>query len=440
MPTKLDSAMQVEYSSSHQRLIISLTEAGKLGSKYFLLHSSESTPFIMLGKDLEPSRVVDFWGRPMEKLINDDPRLRQWLLENMEKEFLCAFMRGSPEHYKEQYVTTQTQKFYRELEVKGEKPREMTREEIEKITKGAEEYALKVFIQSTDTSDMSYGTEATAYYIVAKWMELNKDALWTAIAGSGSIDDEKFRKSWEKWVPAVSAKYLWGHFNPKLSDYPNPKNLLEKYNMYFVIETPTGYSGGENLGRFSRPVHMAVLAQNAGTKLFGVAFDFEHVLGNNIDPKDEISKLPYMGGKFVKVIHAGFPTPLHTAHATVEVGSDEHRYLYERLWELRQKGFEDGYIIFERGGGEDPVGQTIIALRLIKEFLEKNTLPKDLPLEFYGVKEEGPELARQELAIKQHALDPLRGMFVVPEEEHGILGKAAIARGKGEEWKKEEYK
>jgi len=304
----------------------------------------------------------------------------------------------------------------------------------------ARDEAIKFFVDFTNTPDLRYGAEAAAYYIVAKWMQLNRDPLWKSIAGGGNIDKEDFRKEWQKWVPAVSAKYIWGHFNPKLSDYKDPKSILEKNKMFFVLETPTGFSGGENLGRFSRPYHMALLAENAGTGYFGVAFDFEHVLGNNIDPKAEIGAFTRDGCKWIKVLHVGFPTPLHTAHATVDIGSDEQKYLYDRIWEMKQKGFESGYIIFERGGGEDPVKQTILALRLIKKFLEENVEPKNLPLEFYGLKEEGPAIRSQELQIRQHALDPLKGMLFASEEEHGLFSRSAVEKGKGKEWEAEKYR
>jgi len=436
-PVKLDSAIAVDYERTHERLMIALENAGKLGSKYFLLHSSETQPFILLGKDLQPSKVVDFWGRPLKKIIEEDKRLKDWILEN---DYIWEFSRETPKKLINTYVNQMKERFYIELQRKGKEIKEPDKKELKKIEEDAKEYTISSFLQETSAPHLSYGVEAATYYIIAKWMELNKDSLWKSIANNGKIDDDKFRKSWEKWVPAVSAKYIWGHFNPKSSDYKDPKTILEKYKMYFVLETPTGFAGGENLGRFSRPLHMAYLSEHVGTSYFGVAFDFEHVLGNNIDPKKEIAEFSAKGGKWIKVLHLGFPTPLHTAHAKIDIGSDEQKYLYDRIWELKQKGFDDGYLIFERGGGEDPVGQTILALRLVKKYLEMNTHPKDLPLEFYGLKQEGPAVKAQQLQIKEHTLDPLKGMLVVPEEEHGILSGAAQRKGKTKEWEAEKYR
>ena len=77
---------------------------------------------------------------------------------------------------------------------------------------------------------------------------------------------------------------------------------------------------------------------------------------------------------------------------------------------------------------------------MIKEFLEKDTDPKMLPLEFYGMKEDGPDIKRQEVAIREHRLDPLKGMLLVPEEEYTFLSSEAVKKGKGEEWKKSKFK
>jgi hypothetical protein len=145
------------------------------------------------------------------------------------------------------------------------------------------------------------------------------------------------------------------------------------------------------------------------------------------------------------VIHAGWPSALAPAHLPIAVGSDQQKYLYERYYQLKQKGFgkdKDVYIVFERGGPET-FQQSIISLKLIVDFLNKDIKPEDLinHPEFFGLKTgeiSSPE--RQIVAIREHAYDPLKGMIVFPEEEHGTLGRAAVEKGKVEEWKKEKYR
>jgi hypothetical protein len=183
---------------------------------------------------------------------------------------------------------------------------------------------------------------------------------------------------------------------------------------------------------------MIYLCQAIGSKWVSVCFDFEHTLSQNIDPKKEIEEIPYGLAKYIKLCHLGFPTSLVPAHMPIPLGSGEQLWLYERLFELRKKGFKDGYLIFERGGA--PRENVIIVLRLMKHYLERDIEPKKLPLEFFGMKEHGPEITRQEVAIREHALDPLRGMLLVPEEEYTFLSSEAVKKGKGEEWKKEKYK
>jgi hypothetical protein len=114
-------------------------------------------------------------------------------------------------------------------------------------------------------------------------------------------------------------------------------------------------------------------------------------------------------------------------------------------FKLRQKGFgkdKECYIIFERGGPET-FQQSIIALQLIIECLNKDIPPEKLMEhpEFFGIdiKQMG-SIERQRAVIREHAFDPLRGLIAVPEETHGFFGRAAVERGKAEEWRRERYR
>ena len=199
-----------------------------------------------------------------------------------------------------------------------------------------------------------------------------------------------------------------------------------------------GRSGLQGMSRIIRPRDFIFLCQEIKSKWATICFDFEHVLSQNIDPEKEIESIPYGAGQYVKLLHLGFPTPNVPAHMPIPLGSKEQYWLYERLYDLRQKGMKDAWMIFERAG--NPREQVILVLRLIKEFLERDTPPKELPLEFYGMKAGGPEIKRQELAIREHALDPLKGMLSVPEEDYTFLSSAANTKGKAEIWKKERFK
>jgi hypothetical protein len=320
-----------------------------------------------------------------------------------------------------------------------------------------------------------YGPERWAYYFIAKWMEENKDILWEKIVDVSikfyarmegktvekwladkkidpkklSIEDDNFRMCYELWVPAVSAKYILGHFFPTRSEYEDPKKHLDEKEMIFALEPPMGGRGIEEWLRLANPCQYYFLVEEmnrrAGKIIFAVAMDFEHMLSLRIDPEIVIELLPKDGGKHVRVIHAGWPSTLAPAHLAIEVGSDQQKYLYEMYYKLRQKGFgkeNDVYIIFERGGPES-FQQSIIALQLIIECLEKDVPPEKLMEhpEFFGIDiKQVASIERQKTVIREHAFEPLRGLIVVPEEAHTFLGRAAVEKGKAEEWRRERYR
>ncbi len=433
----LDSAIETEYFHAHQRLLQHIDGAGKLGAEYLLIHSSETTAFIRLGMHQQPSKLVDPWGRPLKDLVTKErTELKKWILQ---ADFLWEdFIHETPKEVKEHFRNIKIQNYRISHENK-----DPSKEDMEKIEKEAEESALEHFLKYTYTAQLMFGAEKIAYYIVAKWMMMEKHQLWMNIVGKMLSDEELYNLANDpekSWVPAVSAMYILGHFTSKdTKAYSDPKPLLKKFNLLFVFETPMAGHGTEGLMRLARPRDMCFLAKAINSDFVGVAYDSEHMLGSNINPLKEAESLPAKTGEFIKVIHLGYPTPHQPAHMPIPVGSEAQLFLYRVLFELRKKGFTDGYLIFERAG-EQSIQQSVIAIRLMVQFLEKDVPPEKLPEEFYGMKPGGPEIARQLVAIREHALDPLKGLITVPEEEHGFFGKAAIEKGKGEEWKKEKYK
>ncbi|MFH7882394.1 MAG: hypothetical protein QW140_01575, partial [Candidatus Aenigmatarchaeota archaeon] len=333
---------------------------------------------------------------------------------------------------------------------------------------------LFTYIQSRS---LHYGPERVAYYFIAKWMEKNNDPLWINIVNSTieffarcekksvdewlrekgvkekSVDDENFRKYSYLWVPAVSAKYIWGHLNQDKNPrktYYDLKEIIKKYKMPLVLETPMAHRGIEEWLRLPNPIQMYYLAkqinEEVGFLCLAIAMDFEHMLSIRLDPEIVIDLLPEGAGKFVLVLHTGFPAPLAPAHIPIPLGSEQQFYLYKLMYKLRKKGFgkdkKDYFIVFERGGGADPIQQSVIALRKIVEFLEKDVPPEKLPMEdFFGFSTgEIASLERQRAIISEHAFDPLKGVITVPEEEYTFLSAAATEKVSPEKWKREELK
>ena len=455
----LDTALEEEWHRSHDRLIKSLKGSGeKAHAKYFLLHSSASTSWQMLWRDLQPTILVDVWGRRLDNFLKDNPDIAGWAIEfEPIMEVAAHRLSGSPNLKKRQEELLQNlEENWREKH-EGKQPDENERKRIrEQAKKYAIDQMKDALERFTGTNDQTYGSERVAYYIMAKWMQDGASCprqlreIWKEITRGGSITDTKFRteEGGSKWVPAVTAAYTWGHFNPEkcpkwTSEHKrpeDPKPILAKYNMWFVLETPVAGAGEEELLRLARPTHIYALVKQIGSPLVGIAWDSEHQLCGGIDPMEQADSLPNGGGRLVKVIHVGYPAVLGPAHVPIPLGSEAQVYIYTMLWKLRKKGFNDGWIIFERGGGQEPIKESVVSLRKIVEFLDKDIEPKNLPPEFYGQEPGGAKMTRQRVAIRDHAMDPLKGMLVIPEEEYGFLSTAVAAKGKMEEWKKGQWK
>ncbi len=331
--------------------------------------------------------------------------------------------------------------------------------------------------------------EELAYAIIAKYLEFKKndpnEPLWKLYFQERTI--EELEKKWGKplidtktgeiyldpeLVAMVATRYVLGHFevNPlseytaeMLKKYPEREkdkfygktaiDKLKEIKVQLVFENPELSEGQiEGLQRIIRAEHMYFFAKAAEqifkTDRIRLLVDFNHWLHNAIDPSrefDQMKKSAPEFGKYVKAIHIYDPLPIHI-HAPFELPSDQQLKIYRWLYQARNLGFKDGYLVFERGGGQTPLEITrtvVLAIRQIKENLEKDIEPSKLPLEFYGISPEGilsPE--RQMVIIREHARDPLKGLIIVPEEEHTALGSAALGKPgmSPEKWKKEELR
>jgi len=434
-PIALDSSIETEYMMAHQKTEKHIEEATKHGSQYVLLHSSESTPFPLAlagGGTFKDVRLVDPWGNKLNEFLEKNPNVLNWAIDYR---FFNEYIFNRKMNSLDYYIRKETESFIQS------KQKEPTPEENKKIQKEAKERYItdkKITLKDYSVSgDTFYLPDRISYPIIAKWMEMNRHPLWKKYVGRKTFDEVE--DNIEIWVPAVTAMYTAGHFESKCK-LGSLKESIERNRMLLVFETPMPpQSGYELYMRLPRLIQIYNMVTYIDSDYIGMAVDFEHLLTSNLDPIKEIKALPSDAGKKIKVIHAGAPVPYATAHMAIDIGSDAQKYIYDRLWELRQKGFTDGYIIYERAG-EEGIRTSILSLRLIKEYLEKEIAPKDLPLAFFGVSKEGPEIKRQQLQVREHSLDPLKGLLSVPEEEYGFLGSHAIKKGKGDVWKTEEYR
>ncbi len=235
------------------------------------------------------------------------------------------------------------------------------------------------------------------------------------------------------------------------------KEILKRIlkDLMIVIENPD--ARGEHAGRFIlwRPKQFLLAIKNVIEKLekkdytrwnkIGIIIDFEHLATQGVDPLKELEELKDHElsrdlGKYTKAVHAGVPTPLHT-HKPIKPAHRE--VIYRLLWKLKEVGLGSEhltYLIFERGGFKDPFGDSVSALKIMAKYLKEGVPAEELPIDFFEIPSSIQE-ARQKVIIFEHTFDPIKGLLKHPEEEHTLLGSAAIAAGKRpEEWKKEELK
>ncbi|MCK4386374.1 MAG: hypothetical protein KAW52_08940, partial [candidate division Zixibacteria bacterium] len=290
----LDSAVKDDYLRTHASLIKDLERSGKLESKYYLQHASETSPYGWLGRDFQSTDLLDIWGRPLYRFLEENPNVLDWLVE--QDEIRC--LRGGTvddmiEHVRrpvtEEATNEAKTEMYNEGKIKEDKDlykpeiQNEMRNRIEKkvnqtLRPTAKKHAKEALLDSLKRVDLAYGPERVAYLATAKWMYDKRDPIWMGVVEGGKFNKEEDKK----WAPAVSLKYIWGHFNPK--GLEDPKPILEKYNIDFVIETAMVSAGSEEEYRLTNPMHFVILCKNVGTKHFRAAIDFEHILGAGIHP------------------------------------------------------------------------------------------------------------------------------------------------------------
>jgi len=300
----------------------------------------------------------------------------------------------------------------------------------------------------------------SARYILGHFTEKNKEEfiMEQKRLFSKFLSDEKLKKIEETFLKKTPFEKI-EEINKKIAE----KDKNRKFTIVFENPEITR-AGEEGLQRLIHLVDIYRMVRAAkelsGNVYLGIVFDQEHYLHNNLDPLNEIKSLQAElnsskekdAGKYILVFHVGAPKPYHPAHQPIDIGSEAQYWIYRYAFELRKLGFgkddNEGIFIFERGGargGQYPaqfIGQSAAALRIIVEYLEKGIEPEKLPPEFYGISSREILSEDRQLAIiKEHFLDPLKGLIQVPEEEYTFLGSKAIEKGKRpEEWKKEELR
>jgi len=326
----------------------------------------------------------------------------------------------------------------------------------------------------------TYGKLTDGYNIMAHYLFYTKDPIWVEMCNIYSDVLKKYKldynddywvdKAWQKaegtndrkfkefYYAAVAAKFLEGHLKAALDWLDNefikkeiadnPELVKIAKNLRITIEMPDARDpkyAGLYLLWHPKQIYAAIktIHRTLKTDRIFMTMDWEHVAGHGIDPSimvKELRKLTPDMGKYILSVHSNTPNPLH-AHYPIEYGD---LVLYKLMYFLRETGMgkqdRDVYLLFERGGGDDPFRQAVDALKLQAKFLEIDTHPDKLPPEFFGVRMTAGDYYRQEAIMKDHRFEPLKDLLETPEEEWGLLSSSATRKGKTKEFKKEELR
>jgi sugar phosphate isomerase/epimerase len=326
----------------------------------------------------------------------------------------------------------------------------------------------------------TYGRYTDAYMTIAHYMFYTRDPIFLemvkmykdVVVDKYKLDysndfwlDEAWRKAEETndrefksfYYATVGAKFMEGHIATALKWMENefiPKELknkpeLVKYakDLKITFEVPDArdpkYAGLYILWH-PKQLYAAIktIRKVLKTDRVYITVDFEHMATQGVDPVEEFEKLIKIApdfGYYVLSVHSNAPNPLHS-HYAIEIGDVT---LYKLFYYLRKTGLgkkHTVYLLFERGGGDDPFKQSVYALKLIVKYLEKDVEPDKLPPEFFGIEFTAGDIRRQLEIVRQYRFEPIKDLLETPEEEWGMLSQAAVKKGKTKEWAKEEMR
>ena len=335
----------------------------------------------------------------------------------------------------------------------------------------------------------SEAEENVSYQVVAKYMAKARDFLWKEIvekeagcevdpdlaidyANSGieSYPGAKIpvSKIVELIITAVACKYIQGHllvkteqwnmgslpelsqetdesgkrFIKEISEKEASMSIYEfckenKIHIFVETEQPAGGQEGK-LRIMHAHHHIALVKSIENGEHISYNMDFEHLTTNLIDPIEDVTtNLKKGDGKYVRMIHINAPKPYGGLHGQIQLFSLDMYVLYKWMWELRQRGMKNAYMIWEWGQAGPPE-ESAPALRRMIRMLENDVPPDKLPPEFYGM---GPEFeAQQYQAIFMHAMDPIEGLITFPEHTFSFFGERAKAMGKLGPWLRNRFR
>lgn len=464
-----ESAERKIWEQAHDRLVHTVKNAADLGFKYVNYHYSTTIIVQQEEARIRPfgfsAHVVTPDGKPFWELCDKSKAAKDYVMRLLEGRggMASQILREEPyQKMKEKAEKEAREELNRRLAKVPEADIITRRAIIEDVSRKFEEkihsaeFLYKAWIESPYARYVLEGGEVDAYIIVAHVMKEQGDPLWTQIVGS-ETPEEAYNTKPKEFNAAVAARYVYGHFVEKKNTDKDIKDMegksikefVEDKEIYILFENPEAGSGQEGLYRLYNPLQAYHLIKKLGSPYIKMTIDFEHMLTQRIDPDKLVKDAPSDFGAQIKLFHLGEPKPYHPAHIPIPLGSQAQEILYKWIFALRKKGYKDGYMIFERGGGRTGQGRapfevfehSVWVLRQIAKFLEQDTAPDDLPPEFFGMSFDNKDIwARQLVTVRDHAWDPLHDVLAIPEEKHTFLSRAAVEKGKAQEWEKRKFR
>lgn len=476
-----ESAQRRIWEQAHDRIATTLKYAADLKMIYVNIHLSNSIQLQQQERELRPFgftyQVVDFFGRPFYQLAEDGTAggnaVKQFIKRRLSvgggmiREIQGEeIYRDRADKYSEELNREIANEALRRIRQRGQpETPDVVQGEFDRVHREYREHGIlrereNEFLYSiwkdpaciTAKYTLEAG-EIDAYLAVGVYMYANHDPLWFSIVGDVH-PETAYSTHPQEFNAAVAAKYFEGHI--ALKNHPVNRTILsgmsmqqwcEKNKVVFALEMPHTQQGTEGLNRFFHPLHSQHLIRKIGSPFVRLCIDFEQTIANRIDIDNElIPKLPKDFGKLIFLIHLGEPVPFWgTAHIPIALGGIGQEILYKWLFEFRKRGFDSGYLVFERGSGRagqargmyEVFENSVYVVRQIVKYLDQDVKPEDIPPEFYGLSTENKDFyARQYVTMRDHAWDPLEGLLRIPEERHTFLSRAAVEAGKREEWEK----
>jgi len=313
---------------------------------------------------------------------------------------------------------------------------------------------------------------AKMYDDVMKRYKLNYDDFWWLDKAWKEAENNNDREFKEFFYAVCAAKFLEGHML-RIEDWISDQLIKKDIAAIKArAKTPSQKADADRLERIAKDIRITielpdardpqhaglfmlwhpkqvyaalkVIRKKMGSSRVWLLADFEHLATQGVDPIREMEKVIKICpdyGSYCYGIHCNAPNPMH-AHEPLELGDVR---IYQLLWYLRKTGFGKKapvYVIYERGGGQDPFQHSVDVLRLAVACLEKDIEPDELPDEYFGMK--GPvagDILRQRQIVMDHAWEPLKDLLEMPEEDWTFLSQTAIKKGKRpEQWKKGEFR